>query len=287
MRHCNRCRRKFYSEQSFHTHCCNRNDHPYCVSCRLPFRNIDDLHCHLYQYHDEDTSFSDSDCDSNEENSSNPCCHTCNRQFRSSASLYQHLAGSSRHNWCFVCSKDFSSPNALNQHSSSQVHRSRDIKCPLCSEQFKMASAIAQHIESGACHHAINRHTVTQAIHNLNLIPTISINRRITGNSESIPTSRAITTYSASECAYDGTAYECYLCDRTYNTLNALNAHLGSPAHDSKEFRCPKCQKQYSLISGLVQHIESEVCGVARFEGVREQMLELTSGHHFQRMLTM
>lgn len=45
MRHCNRCRRKFYSEQSFHTHCCNRNDHPYCVSCRLPFRNLDDLHC--------------------------------------------------------------------------------------------------------------------------------------------------------------------------------------------------------------------------------------------------
>ncbi|KIK69146.1 hypothetical protein GYMLUDRAFT_214163 [Collybiopsis luxurians FD-317 M1] len=207
-------------------------------------------------------------------------CQPCNRFFRNSASYFQHLAASSRHNWCFICSRDFSSSQALAQHSNSQVHRPRDIRCPLCSESFKMVSAIAQHIESGACHSRIDRHAVTRAVQSLDLMPTISINRRITGGSAP-PT----ITYAASEYAFNGRAYECYLCHRTFNTLNSLNTHLSSPAHDSKEFRCPQCRRQFSLISGLVHHIESEACGVARFETVRNQLTGFTN--NFQRMLTM
>ncbi|KIK69147.1 hypothetical protein GYMLUDRAFT_53628 [Collybiopsis luxurians FD-317 M1] len=207
-------------------------------------------------------------------------CHPCNRLFNDSASYLQHLAASSRHNWCFVCSRDFGSSQALAQHSNSQVHRSRDITCPLCSESFKMVSAIAQHIESGGCHSKINRHTVTRAVQSLNLIPTISINRRITGGS----TVRTIT-YVASERAFNGRAYECYLCHRAFNTLNSLNTHLSSPAHDSKEFRCPKCRREFSQISGLVHHIESEACGIARFETIRNEMMNLTN--NLQRLLKM
>lgn len=148
-----------------------------------------------------------------------------------------------------------------------------------------MASAIAQHIESGACHQSINRHTVTRAIHELGIIPTISIDRRITGGNTHV--TRAITTYSATERAFNSrlNAYECYLCHKLFSSLNSLNTHLDSPAHDSKEFKCPKCRKQYSLISGLVQHIESEVCGLARFKGVQDQMQDLTGS--FRRLLTL
>ncbi|KAF5377733.1 hypothetical protein D9757_009369 [Collybiopsis confluens] len=165
------------------------------------------------------------------------------------------------------------------KHSSSRVHRPRDIRCPLCSETFKMVSAIAQHVESGACRSGVNRHTVTRVVQSLDLARPIAINRRIMGG----PVPRTIT-YSATDRAFNGTAFECYLCHKTFNRLDALNNHLGSAAHDSKEFRCPKCRKEYTLISALVHHIESEACGIARFDSVRNQLQGLTDG--FRRMLT-
>ena len=44
-------------------------------------------------------------------------CHACERSFVNRLSLYQHLAASSKHNWCFVCSRDFSTNTALDQVS--------------------------------------------------------------------------------------------------------------------------------------------------------------------------
>ncbi|KAJ4483858.1 hypothetical protein J3R30DRAFT_1842868 [Lentinula aciculospora] len=257
----------------------------YCTDCGRTFVDTRALQQHYRNSPAHQESDHEDDCYSSSEQEDTDdyktYCQSCDRKFKDSLSLFQHLAASSRHDWCFICSRDFSSPNALAQHSSSPVHRARDIRCPLCKESFKMVSAIAQHIESGSCRSDINRHTVTQAVRSLNLVPAISINRRITGGS----TSRTITSYSATERAYNGSAYECYLCHRTFNTLNALNTHLSSPAHDTKEFRCPKCRNEYSLISGLVHHIESEACGIAKFEAVRKQMLGLTNS--FRKMLTM
>jgi hypothetical protein len=163
------------------------------------------------------------------------------------------------------------------QHSSSRVHKSRDLNCPLCSKSFKVPSAIALHIESGACHN-ISRHQVTAAVHSLKIVPTISISRRLGGIGRA-----TITKYSATELAFNGSAYECYLCHRTFGILNSLNAHLNSPAHDADEFKCPKCKVAFKLISGLIQHIESEVCGMAKFKQVEDQTSALTS--QFARLL--
>ncbi|KAF9045870.1 hypothetical protein BDP27DRAFT_1386527 [Rhodocollybia butyracea] len=230
MYRCTRCPyREFASFGAYHAHCSAKNDHPYCTECQTLFRSFDALDNHDSNVHQEYYESSDEE--------DNAVCQSCNREFRDTQSLYQHLASSSRHNWCFACSRDFSSPQALAQHSSSQ-------------SLFKMVSAIAQHVESGSCNPRINRHTVTQAIHSLDLIPTISINRRITGGSASA--TRTITNYSATELAYNGRAYECYLCHRLFSSLGSLNSHLNSPAHDSKEFKCPKCAKRYALISGFV-----------------------------------
>jgi hypothetical protein len=48
---------------------------------------------------------------------------------------------------------------------------------------------------------------------------------------------------------------------------------------------CPKCKRKYKLISGLIQHIESEVCGVAKFQQVEDYASDLTS--RFSRLLTL
>ncbi|KZV70593.1 hypothetical protein PENSPDRAFT_752398 [Peniophora sp. CONT] len=215
-------------------------------------------------------------------------CHGCRQWFNNMNDFDRHFATSSRHNWCFECSKDFSSPHALQQHESSRVHAARDFDCPLCGQGFKQPSAIAHHVESGSCPRApgVHRHQVTNAVHNLNIAPTISISRRITGGPGS--SSTPLITYTATDRAwnYDINAYECYLCHRTFGALNALNTHLNSPAHDRDEFRCPKpqCGRQFKVISALVQHIESEACGLARFQQIEDHTRALTS--QFPRMLT-
>lgn len=138
----------------------------------------------------------------------------------------------------------------------------------MCDKKFAIPSAIAFHIESGC--HGVNRYQVTAAVHSLEAAGTISLTKRIEGRG--ISATRAITHNSATEMAFNGTAYECYFCHKTFRTLDSLNAHLSSPAHDADEFCCPnkKCNRRYKLVSGLIQHIETEVCGLARFQEVED-----------------
>lgn len=39
--------------------------------------------------------------------------------------------------------------------------------------------------------------------------------------------------YEASDRAWNGAAYECYLCHRAFNLLAGLNQHLNSPKRES------------------------------------------------------
>jgi len=156
------------------------------------------------------------------------------------------------------------------QHLSSPVHNARDCECLLCPKRFKTPSSVALHVESGACH-SFSREQVTAVAHALRIVPTISTSRRIEGGTP------RVVTYYATERAFNGIAYECYLCHHTFGTLSALNSHVGSPAHDANEFICPKCKWECKLISGLMQHIESEVCGIAKFETVGNFAMDLTN----------
>lgn len=73
--------------------------------------------------------------------------------------------------------------------------------------------------------------------------------------------------------SWNGSGYQCYLCQREFNSLRGLNSHLSSPAHEQKIYRCPGrgCGGEFKLLSGLVQHVESERCGVMRFATVQQQ----------------
>jgi len=228
-------------------------------------------------------------------------CSQCNRSFSSDQALRAHCRDKDHGGYCAVCRRFFVHSTALQQHlnnsplhlrgkkkkkkttllSPSGVHKPYKFKCPLCPKAFKFPSSIALHIESGC--HDIHRHQVTAAVHSLKVVPTISLSHRLLGTSGA-STSRAITCYSASRQAFNGSAYKCYVCNRLFRTLRSLNAHLNSPAHDADEFKCPKCNKMFKLISGLVQHIESEACGMAKLHQVEDYARALTG--RFSRKLT-
>ena len=148
----------------------------------------------------------------------------------------------------------------LDVEQSSPVYKTRDFEYLLCPKRFKTPSSIALHIESGC--HKFTRAQVTAAAPALATVPTISIYCRVEGGTP------RVVSYYVTERAFNGTAYECYLCHRTFRTLSALNSHVSSPVHDANEFRCPKCEGEYKLISGLMQHIEGEGCGIAKFQAV-------------------
>ncbi|TFK75430.1 hypothetical protein BDN72DRAFT_758127 [Pluteus cervinus] len=209
-------------------------------------------------------------------------CKPCKAVFRSVTALNEHLKVNRRHNWCFLCSKDFSSVQALTDHLSSRAkaHSNRKTECPLCTQTFASPSSVAHHLESGC--HGFNRHQVTAAAHNLDVIPAISISR----GGDSLQTPLPLVAYIATQASFNGTSYECNLCRAEFETLRALNAHLSSAAHDRVEFKCPgeKCKKKTSLVSGLIQHIESGTCRVASLAEVEHFAQDLTA--QFTRLLT-
>jgi hypothetical protein len=140
---CLTCDRFFRTEGALHAHCRDRSDHAYCIECQRLFSTFTSLNqvcshpSSLYMWrtygqsfrckHLENSSFhryrepsaydseSDYDDDDDEESVGDVRCEACSRDFTDRAGLLQHLAASSKHNWCFICSRDFGSPTALAQ----------------------------------------------------------------------------------------------------------------------------------------------------------------------------
>ena len=132
---CPQCTRFFYHHDILHCHCRDEPDHPYCSECERLFTTFhalnqvgyftaisDARNSSNYQLkHLENApvhrTYSNSNHHSHhaKEQVESTYCSGCNRSFVDRASLFQHLATSSRHNWCFPCSRDFISPNALDQ----------------------------------------------------------------------------------------------------------------------------------------------------------------------------
>ena len=142
-------------------------------------------------------------------------------------------------------------------------------------------SAMTIHLESGTCVSGITRHMINDKIraHDKNHL----ITQRLLTYPRANGQSGRVDTW-ASEAAWNGRFYECYFCLKQFGSLQALNAHLKSPAHQQKLYHCPKCATQFKLLSGLVQHVESESCGISRFQEVKTAMDRLTGA--LPRMLT-
>jgi len=70
----------------------------------------------------------------------------------------------------------------------------------------------------------------------------------------------------ASGQAWNGRAYECYFCDREYNTLEKLNGHITqihAPKRTEDIYSCPGCGRQFKYFSQLMGHVEhTGTCGV-------------------------
>lgn len=140
------------------------------------------------------------------------------------------------------------------------------MQCPFCKRSFATASGVTIHLESGQCSSGLDRHKINT------MIQRMDRGNVITRPMIAMPGYDDVQTI-ATERAWNGRGYECYLCGKSFRTLQGLNSHLKSPVHEQDFYHCPQrsCGRTYKLLSALIQHVESESCGLMRFVQVQQQ----------------
>jgi uncharacterized CHY-type Zn-finger protein len=150
-------------------------------------------------------------------------------------------------------------------------------RCRFCWVDCISASGLTQHLESGNCPYA--PHTTRQSI--LDSVRARDPYGRVTD--QDIEWGREdMVHYSATQFAFNGGFWECYLCHKEFNSRHALNSHLNSPTHKQKVYYCPNCEKRFVILGGLLNHLESETCRFMRFDTVQQKVTDVIHG---QRLL--
>ena len=167
--------------------------------------------------------------------------------------------------------------NLLLQHLNSKTHRGNNVPCPFCNKAYTTATGVVHHLESGSCLNApkLNRETILDIVRSRDPAGVIT-NKQIEWHEE-----RSVT-YEAGAHAFNGFAWECYICHSEFRMVSALNAHLNSARHKEKVYHCPnannRCGKQFVNLAGLFNHLESEACAFMRFEKVQQNFGDVLQG---------
>ncbi|GJE96977.1 hypothetical protein PsYK624_131870 [Phanerochaete sordida] len=250
--YCTQCDREFVSCQARAAHYRDHAAHHYCDRCALHFADEDTLDMHLEETH--------------------LYCRVCNKFYNAQEDMdAEHAARP--HFYCISpgCTRGFKAENTLTHHA--RTHLPKDLLCPArkCRRAFALPADLVHHMESGACRKGVTRHAVNAAVVAYDRARVITDGARlIAGPDGALVLPPAPAAEWATADAWNGAAFECCVCHRTFATLPRLDQHLASPAHADEIYRCPVtyggCAAQFRTLSALVQHVEIAACGVARFK---------------------
>ncbi|KAF9805514.1 hypothetical protein IEO21_09012 [Rhodonia placenta] len=196
-------------------------------------------------------------------------CPNCYERFHGPQELVDHRVAA--HHCCVNCNRLFKSHQSLQMHLKSSFHKERTVPCPGqgCTKLFLSGAGLVNHLESGACPSRTTRHHVNKLAvryDETNIVTNAS--RLLTGPDGHMQPKLPVVSIATS-LSFNGTQFECFLCHRAFKTLGRLNEHLASPAHDDEIYKCPAlwdgCGAEFRTLSGLCQHVESETCGIRRF----------------------
>lgn len=206
-------------------------------------------------------------------------CPICPRGFNSERALEQHQDAKDHYeqvgydrgcyspspppNYCSDCDRTFQSENNLRQHLHSRTHQGQNLECPFCQTRFTTASGMTHHVERGACPNArYDRDSLYRFVRSKDENGVISKNLLEWEES---------TYVEATDRAWNGHSFECYLCRRQFRSLHGLNQHLSSPYHQQPLYHCPEwnCRMDFKTLAALINHFESESCGFIRFGRVQ------------------
>lgn len=172
----------------------------------------------------------------------------------------------------------------IQKHLNSKIHRGTNVSCPFCKNNFVSASGLSHHLETGSCPKAsgMNRVTIHRALQQCD-VNGLFTNKQIEWHQETH------LHYQATDRAYNGYSWECYLCHRKFQLRSGLNQHINSPVHQQKVYHCPnrvRCKKEFVALAGLLNHLESESCEFMRFEKVQQTQKTLTDAIMGRKVIT-
>ena len=174
------------------------------------------------------------------------------------------------HFYCPECGAFFVTGHKLHQHLLATGYGGPVVRCPgkKCRKSFASGAALVLHLESGACRSRVTRQKINRAAARHDTQHIITIPSRMLAYAQH-GTAPSVVSTLATERSWNGQAYECFLCHREFKTLVGLNDHLRSPVHEERMYRCPLgyagCGAEFKALSALCQHVESETCGIRRF----------------------
>ncbi|POR35454.1 Uncharacterized protein TPAR_04355 [Tolypocladium paradoxum] len=199
-------------------------------------------------------------------------CACCDDTWSTEEELIDHEHED--HLYCSDCDRFFQHFNGLQQHLNSRAHRSYQVECPYCRNGYSSAGGLTNHLESGGCPDAprLGRDQIYELVRSKD--PNGLISKNLIGWTGSY-------RYEATEKTWNGYAYECYLCHRTFRLLSALNQHLESPMHQQPLYHCPnrRCRMDFKSLGGIINHLESEACGCTRFEVIQRTIGDYFTGN--------
>jgi Zinc finger, C2H2 type len=141
--------------------------------------------------------------------------------------------------------------------------------------KFTSASGLTHHLERGACSSApyLNREKILQLVRRQDPHGLIT-NKQIEWHKEES------FEYQVTREAYNGDAWECYICHREFRLASDLTRHLNSSAHKQQVYHCPnfQCEKQFVTLAALFNHLESEKCQFMKFARVQQQVHDIVTG---------
>lgn len=285
--YCRECDRHFVSSEALRQHSSSaiHATQFHCCDCDRDFVHEQALIQHLAdKYHNPRAKSS-----IQTSLTSSWVCGDCDREFRDEKRLQQHRSSVIHAPLCNIkcigsnrCTQVFTSPSACLHHLESGA-------CPsnLTAEKLHMA------IQSSDTHQLITK----VGIHEDAALMRIDVSEEMSATESTILTPvsdnhdsgppwpsdigspSGILTPSSQSISEDlsiATTLSCPLCPtrrRVFNSFNALQDHLSSPAHSPKVFHCPVflipnenrgkasgLLRNFSTLSGLMQHLESGAC---------------------------
>ncbi|PWY87239.1 hypothetical protein BO94DRAFT_585793 [Aspergillus sclerotioniger CBS 115572] len=253
MYECETCTRTFYSWSTCRQHMKDKGHWPVfeCETCNADFNSEEEADWHMSRYGHYAPKIP---------------CETCGQRFHTQDSADQHM-GQLRHyrNYCRACDQRFQTENGLKMHLNSKIHRGQNILCPFCKA-------------GGSCPRApsLNRETIYKFVRSRDTQGVLTKKMLEWHDDDN-------AKYSATDHAFNGYYWECYICHRGFNTMTALNQHLNSTVHKQKLYHCPnvkgRCRKEFVTLAALFNHLESESCGFMRFEKVQLQAQNVFAGN--------
>ncbi|KAM3453537.1 hypothetical protein MY5147_007306 [Beauveria neobassiana] len=203
-------------------------------------------------------------------------CQDCGREFNTERAMRQHKdAKNHRPFECHVCYDTFWDEEDREEHEHDDHNYCADCdrhfqnfnNLRMCSKNFTTATGLAHHFEMNGCP---NKTSSRETIHRyvLSRDPDGLISKQLECDDS--------TTYEATEGSWNGDGYECYFCDREFNSLHSLNQHLNSAAHQQALHHCPNrgCP-DFKTLAAILNHLESETCGIARFDAVQRAVSKM------------